>query len=174
MLKILGIITTIITLSSSVAIAADLSGARGTLNNIDSAINDTVTKAARLFEENQGEAMTADFNVLKAGQNPYLEVLRVTKDYMIEIKLAGSAKKTDNYITPVAKGLLGVDIVLVPVYQKGDEKITSWECVTNADRNIQEFMGDTAKEYSASFIRDASNNTYLSLCTFVNKDLVKK
>jgi hypothetical protein len=65
-----------------------------------------------------------------------------------------------------------MDIVLIPVYQSGDEKISSWECVTNADRNIQEFIGATAKEYSASYIREATSNTYLSLCTYMNKDLV--
>jgi hypothetical protein len=151
---------------------ADLSGAKGTLNNIDSAVNDAVTKATRLFEENQGAKMSSAFSVLKDGQNPYLQTLRITPDYKVEIKLASASKNGGGYTVPVAKGLLGMDIVLIPVYQNGDEKISSWECVTNADRNIQEFIGATAKEYSASYIREATSNTYLSLCIYMNKDLV--
>jgi len=172
MLKKIGLFSVVGLLYASTAMA-DLAGAKGTFNNIDSAINDAVAKSARLFEENQGQAMSAPFSVLKEGQNPYLNTLRITTDYKVEIKLASAAKKGDSYTVPVAKGLLGMDIVLMPVSQAGDEKITSWECITNADRNIQEFMGGTAKEYSASYIREASSNSYLSLCTYVNKDLVK-
>ena len=172
MLKKIGLFSVVGLLYASTAMA-DLAGAKGTFNNIDSAINDAVTKAARLFEENQGQSLSAPFSVLKEGQNPYLKTLRITTDYKVEIKLASASKKAESYTVPVAKGLLGMDIVLMPVSQAGDEKITSWECITNADRNIQEFMGSTAKEYSASYIREASSNSYLSLCTYVNKDLVK-
>ncbi len=172
MFKKLGMVSAISFLYASSAMA-DLSGAKGTLNNIDSAINDAVTKSTRLFEENQGAPMSSDFSVIKEGQNPYLKTLRISRDYKVELKLADASKKGDGYVVPVAKGLLGMDIVLIPVYQKGDEKISSWECITNADRNIQEFIGGTAKEYSASYIREATSNTYLSLCTYMNRDLVK-
>ena len=159
---------------------ADLAGAKGTFNNIDSAVNDTVTKAMRLFEENHGNAMDSSFSNLVAttGANPYLNVLRITTDYKVEIKFASSTKQgtgtnpADTYIVPVAKGLLGMDIVLIPVYNNEDEKISAWECITNADRKIQEFIGATAKEYSASYIREATSNPYLSLCTYINRDLV--
>ncbi len=63
-----------------------------------------------------------------------------------------------------------MDIVLIPVYNQGDEKISAWECVTNADNNIQEFIGATAKEYSASYIREATSNPYLSLCTYIKQN----
>ena len=173
MLKNLRVISAVSLLYASSAMA-DLSGAKGTLNNIDSAVNDAVTKAMRLFEENHGKPMPKAFSVINKNQNPYLQVLRVSRDYKVEIKLASNSKKGNGYTVPVAKGLLGMDIVLIPVYQKGDEKISSWECLTNADRNIQEFIGGTAKEYSASYIREASDNTYLSLCTYMNKDLVNR
>ena len=172
MIKKLLLVASIATISSTTAMA-DLSGAQGTMKNVDSAINNAVQKAQRLFEQNNGASMDQDFSVINTEKNPYLSVLRITKDYRVEIKFAGDAKKTDNYTTPVAKGLLGMDIVLVPVYAQKDEKISSWECVTNADRNVQEFIGDAStKEYSASYIREASDNTYLSLCTYINKDLV--
>ena len=172
MFKKIGLISAVGLLYTSTAMA-DLAGAKGTFNNIDSAINDAVKKAERLFEENHGDNMSGAFNVLRSGQNPYLDTLRISVDYKVEIKLASAAKKGNSYTVPVAKGLLGMDIVLMPVSKSGDEKITSWECITNADRNIQEFMGGTAKEYSASYIREASSNGYISLCSYVNKDLVK-
>ena len=163
---------------------ADLAGAKGTLNNVDSAVNDTVTKAMRLFEENHGTAMGSSFSNLASTvtepgiTNPYLQVLRITTDYKVEIKFASGAKSainpgstsTTSFNVPVAKGLLGIDIVLIPVYNQGDEKISAWECVTNADNNIQEFIGATAKEYSASYIREATSNPYLSLCTYIKQN----
>ena len=146
-------------------------------------MNDTVTKAMRLFEENHGTEMGSSFNNLATTvtapgiPNPYLQVLRITTDYKVEIKFASGAKSAKNpdststsFNVPVAKGLLGIDIVLIPVYNQGDEKISAWECVTNADNNIQEFIGATAKEYSASYIREATSNPYLSLCTYINRE----
>ena len=77
--KKLGMMSAISLLYASSAMA-DLSGAKGTLNNIDSAINDTVTKAMRLFEENQGDPMSSAFSNIRDGKNPYLQTLRVTPD----------------------------------------------------------------------------------------------
>ncbi len=81
---------------------ADLAGAKGTLNNVDSAVNDTVTKAMRLFEENHGTAMGSSFSNLASTvtepgiTNPYLQVLRITTDYKVEIKFASGAKSAIN------------------------------------------------------------------------------
>jgi len=161
-------------LCSTSSMAAGLAGARGTLQNIDSAINNAVHKAERMFEENNGKRMRTEFSVVKKGQNPYLSHLSVSKGYKVKIKLAGSAKKGSNTTVPVAKSMLGSEILLIPVYRKGDERITSWECLTNADKNVQKFMGDSGtKKYTASFIRDYTNNTSLSLCTYIDKDLVR-
>ena len=92
--KKLGMVSAISLLYASSAMA-DLSGAKGTLNNIDSAINDTATKAMHLFEENQGAPMSSAFSNIREGQNPYLQTLRVTPDYKVEIKLASVSKKGD-------------------------------------------------------------------------------
>ena len=174
MLKKLTVAVSLAAIFSSTSMAAvGLRGAEGTFKNVDSAINQAVEKASRLFEENHGNSMSSDFNLISSAKNPYLQKLSITKDYRVELKFMDAAKKTDSYEVPVAKGLLGMDIVLIPVYNRGDEKVSSWECLTNADRNLQEFMGDTAKEYAASYIREASRNSYLSTCTYVNKDLVK-
>lgn len=154
-----------------VASSTELAGARGTMRNIDSAINTSVSEAEKMFEENQGKTMQAEFNLISQdNKNPYLSKLSVAKDYKIQIKLADTAKGNDGREVPVAQSLLGKEILLIPVYYKGDEKITSWECLTNADMEVQRFIGDVGtKEYTASFIRDYTDNTYLSLCTYIKK-----
>ena len=182
MLRKLGIVASMVTaLNGSLAFAGaaagpDLAGARGTFTNVESAINNAVVHAERLYEENHGDNMKGNYDVIKNNQNPYLSVLRVTPDYKVELKFAGSAKNdSTNNAVPVAKGLLGASIVLMPVYARGDEKITAWECLTNADQTIQVFMGDSStKTYTASRIRDYTTNQYLSLCIYIDKaDLVK-
>jgi len=173
MLKAIKIIATTGAILYSTTSMADISGTKGTLNNVNSALNDAVMKAERLFEENHGQHMRSDFSVIKIGSNPYLNTLSISKNYKVQLKFAGSAKKGNNTTVPVAKALLGTEILLMPVFQKGDEKITSWECLTNADSTVQKFIGDSStKEYTASFIREHSDNKYLSLCTYINRDLV--
>lgn len=178
MLKKLGIIASIVTaLNGSLAMGAasstpDLAGAKGTFKSIYSAINDAVLHAERLYEENHGALMTSNYDVIKNNQNPYLTILRITDDYKVQIKFTGSAKTDiagNNAVVPVAKGLLGTAILLLPVFNVGDEKITSWECITNADKEIQVFMGDAGtKPYTASRIRDYTSNPYISLCFYVD------
>jgi len=163
--------TSVIFLGITSAIAGNLAGASGTLQNIDSAINASVKSAERLFEENHGKRMNSAFSTISTdNKNPYLSKLNIKKDYKVLIKLADSARNSPYGETPVAKSLLGVEILLIPVYYKGDEKINSWECLTNADMGIQKFIGDVGtKEYTASFIRDYTDNTYLSLCIYIKK-----
>ena len=157
MLKILKVIVTsiIIVLFSAEAIVT-LSEARGALGGIDNAINKTVIKASRLFEENQGEPMSTDFKLLEAKQDSYFQALKITKDYKIVIKFTDGAETADNHTTNLPKALWGRDILLLPVYNQGDEKITSWECITNIDKDIPAF-------------REISSNTYLSLCVYMDK-----
>ena len=175
MLKKISLVSlSVLTLCSSSAMAS-LAGAGGTLKNIDSALNDAVHKSERMFEENHGKYMKSKFKVIDNKKNPYIQVLNVAKDYSVKLKFAGDAKKGQNNSIPVAKALLGTEIMLIPVYNKGDEKITSWECLTNADKEVQEFMGSKGtKEYTASYIREHTKNNYLSLCVYINKNLVGK
>jgi len=153
------------------ASAAELAGAKGTLSNVETALNEAVVKAERMFEENQGKKMSSVYNAID-GSNPYIANLLVGTDYSVKLKFAGSAKggKGDGSV-PVAKALLGTEILLTPVYNAGDEKITSWECLTNADTQVQMFMGGAStKQYTASYIRDYTDNAYLSLCTYIKAD----
>ena len=156
------------------ASAAELAGARGTLSNVETALNEAVVKAERMFEENAGKKMSSVYRALD-GENPYIARLIVDTDYSVKLKFAGNPKEgKGNGSIPVAKALLGTEILLTPVYNAGDEKITSWECLTNADREVQMSMGDAGtKQYTASFIRDYTKNSYLSLCTYIKEDFIR-
>ena len=159
--------------ASTSAQAAKLAGARGTMSNIKSAVNSAVLKAGRLYEENNGQPLIGGYSKVDDNQNPYLNKLNITEDYYVQIQLDGSARPHTGRpsTSPVAKSLLGAQILLIPIHNVGDELITSWECVTNADIRTKEFMGDTStKEFSASIIRDyAPKNPYLSKCIFVRQ-----
>ncbi len=169
----------VITFAAIVTSSANLSGVGGTLQNTDTAIHSAIDKAESMFEEYRGNHLNNPYNLVKNNKNPYIKTLKIDKDYRILLQFDGVDKKADrrykqgkrHYTTPVAKALLLKQIVLIPVYNKNDEKITSWECITNADRNIQEMVGSAgAKEFTASFIRDKTDNKYLSLCIFINQD----
>jgi len=166
------IIIAAILAASTSAQAAKLAGAQGTMDNIKSALNSTVRTAERLYEENNGQSLIGGYKTVEDGKNPYLQHLKINEQYHIEIQLDGNANKVgNNTSSPVAKSLLGAQILLIPIYNSGDELITSWECVTNADLKTQGFMGDKGtKEFSASFIRDYTSNPYLSKCIFVRQD----
>ncbi|NRB10096.1 MAG: hypothetical protein HRU35_00525 [Rickettsiaceae bacterium] len=161
---------TILALTTSTAFGAKLAGAKATLSNVDSAIYGAVKQAERLYEENHGNHLRSTYSVLKNEENPYITILNISKDYKIEFQFNGMAKKgSKGHVTPVAKALLGKQILLIPIYNHKDEKITAWECLTNADRNVEEFMGsNSTKEFTASFIRDETDNKYLSVCTYIN------
>lgn len=183
--KIFNIIAILI-VNYSFSSLAKLAGAEGTFRNVNNSINNAVHKAERMFEENHGQAMQSGYLVSgKSGPtwNPYLAHLNIAANYTVEIQFAGGGYRSptgaitggmqwaDGNNVPVAKGLLGSQIILIPVYNQGDEKITAWECLTNTDRQIQEFLGSTGtKNFTASLIREYTNNTYLSLCTFVDKE----
>lgn len=160
---------------SSNTVAFDLPGARGTLGNIDTAINYAVRKAEIIFEQRFGNPLSEDLSLITGDKNPYLEVLKIDKDYNILIKFSINAKVVkdgEGRLSPVTPVLLGKDIMLLPIYELGDSKITAWECLTNADQGIQEFIGNYDKEFGASFLRRYTDNRYLSLCVYIKRDLV--
>ena len=162
---------------SSTATAANLAGVSGTLKNIDSTINAAVRKTERMFEEKHGDGSSLDpaMSLLSdPNTNPYLAQLKVDQYWHINIRFASTARAATNAggkLSPVAPALLGKDIVLLPVYATGDEKISAWECLTNVDRGVQEFIGGSDSEFGASFIRQHTKNPYLSLCIYVKQDL---
>lgn len=162
---------------SSTATAATLAGVSGTLKNVESAINAAVKKAERMFEEKHGDgtSLNPPISLLSTpNTNPYLTTLEVDPNWHIQITFASNAKAAINaggILSPVAPALLGKQIALMPVYAAGDEKITAWECLTNADRGVQEFVGNDDREFGASFIRDYTKNPYLSLCIYLKRDL---
>lgn len=157
----------------SAASASSLVGVQGTLKNIDKSVNVSVQQAEKLYEERRGKELDGAYNMLaNTGNNPYLKTLDIRKDYKIVVRLSGTSPKDTgsaaSVASPVAKALLGKSVVLIPVMAKGDEVITSWECLTNADADVQEFIGDAgAPENSRSYISSRTENKYLTNCIFV-------
>lgn len=138
------------------------------LNSVDNELNGAVLKAMILFKTNDGVRMSNSLILKNRKLNPFLKILRISQDYKIELKLVLDSIK-DNVTDSSA-----IDIVLIPVYRKGDKEISSWECLTNADRKVKQFnCSTTLKEYTSSYIRRVSKNIYISSCTYMNKDLVK-
>lgn len=159
-------------LSNDIALAK-LEGAEGTFRNIETALNQAVDVAERIFEENNGFRMGSKYNLVDKTKNPYLEILEINADYVISIKLKNikyrNRRNKNLALIPVAPGLLGAEILLVPIYNKGDEKITAWWCVTNVDKQVRHFIGSSGtKSLTASLIRKYTTNPYLSLCVFID------
>ena len=160
---------------SSVA-TANLAAVKGTMRNVETAIETAVRQAEKLYEQNGGVAMAAPVNALKiVGNNPYIDKLTIETDYKVLFKFA-STKKTAKTVAgkvPVTHALLGKEIALLPMHNDNDARVTSWECLTNADKDVAEFLNSSGTpEFSASFIRRNTGNPYLSMCIYVNQDLI--
>lgn len=160
-------------LLSFTAFGSGLVGVKGTLKNVDTAINTAIAEAEKVFEEKRGRNLNVPHyrDLLTPNEkNPYITQLFLQKDYTVVLKLAmytpnAGPQRVD---IPVARALLGKVFVFVPVFKKGDEKVTSWECMTDADYGIQEFMGDVGtKENERSYVAAESDNKYLTTCVYV-------
>lgn len=151
---------------------ANLYGVKGTMRNVESAIEEVIKQSEFLYEQNGGTPMPHALDTLKNGDNPYIDKLIIDTDYKVLFKFASSKKQTltyDQAAVPVTSALLGKEIILVPMHNAGDAKISSWECLTNADRNVRMFAGSRGtKELTASFIRRNTTNPYLSMCIYAN------
>lgn len=155
--------------------ASSLEGVKVGLKNIDKQIIAAVKYAEKLYEENQGAVMSSSVNILEPN-NVYLHSLSVSRDYNIAIEfpeLSSGTGVVSGSESSLTKALLGKIIVLIPIKEEGDEVITSWECVTDADENIQEFIGDIgAKIYSKSYIASETKNKYLTNCIYLTKSTI--
>ena len=176
MKKLLLTVTTLATFVPCAAFA-NLAAVKGTIRNVETAIETAVNQAAVLFEQNGGKALPEQVDALKpSGSNPYIDKLIIDTDYKVLFRFAGTRKwaKTVHAKVPVTQALLGKEIALLPMYNDGDARVTSWECLTNSDRNVAEFINSSGTpEFSASFIRRNTVNPYLSLCIYVNQDLIQ-
>lgn len=176
MKKLLLTVTTLATFVPCAAFANNLAAVKGTLRNVETAIETAVKQAEKLYEQNGGVAMAAQVNALKtSGSNPYIDKLIIDTDYKVLFKFAGTKKgaKTVSAKVPVTHALLGKEIALLPMHNDNDARVSSWECLTNSDRDVAEFMNSSGTpEFSASFIRRNTGNPYLSMCIYVNQDLI--
>lgn len=187
-LKVGLMIASLLSASSSFAAgAAQLTGVKGTLKNVEKAIKAAVSKAEELFEQNGGAQMDTGGRIsLLTGTHPFISILGIQKtDYRVVFKFLGTSAEVftngsaygSSATVPVTKGLLGAVINLIPIYNTGDNVITSWECITNADATMKAFMGSKtdATIGTTSFISTNGNNgsnEYLSNCIYTTADIV--
>ncbi len=171
MLKLAAVTTLSTSFIASGAFASSLVGVTGTLKNINKSVDVSAQQAEKFYEQNHGKQLGSDYNMLKGNANPYLQKLSIQKDYKVVMQLSGNNPKNGGVVvaSPVTQALLGKSVVLIPVMAEGDEVITSWECLTNADKDVAEFIGDAgAPENSRSYISSRTENKYLTNCIFVS------
>jgi hypothetical protein len=171
-----------ITINAEAAGGAHLTGVKGTLKNAEKAIKSAVSKAEELYEQNGGASRDAPvLSLLDLGNSPFLQILDIGTLYEVYIVFAGTPGEVfmDNSDTgsgatiPVAQVLRGATIKLVPIFNPGDAVISSWECLTDADKNVVAFMGASSASTvgNISFISTNGNNgtnEYLSNCIYID------
>lgn len=155
------------------ALASSLVGVTGTLKNLEKSVNVAIQKSDSYFEEKKGARLPGKINLLNNNNtNPYVNTLQIMEDYKVVMQLSGgnpNPSGAPNVASPVAQVLLGKSFIFVPVYENGDAVITSWECITDADKNVREFIGNAgAKENSRSYISAQTSNKYLTTCIYVS------
>jgi hypothetical protein len=180
-------LTSIAQVNTTVAAALDESlgnRARATLKNISQAVNTAVKRAEVLYENIgvngidplAGTGLAA--NLLGTGTNPYLQTLNIAnKGLLVQLQFvdSGMGKNTyNNTKEPIFEQLQGKKIILVPVFNYTsstvrDGAITSWECATDADTSLSNFVNDNGLvEGRNSFISDYSDNKYLGNCQYIS------
>lgn len=171
-------------LFTSNVFANSLVGVRGTLQQVDKAVKVSVQQAEKFFEERRGQKLANKINMLDDARyrnSPYLSNLYILDNFTVVLQLKNdnpSLENTEagrgrNVSVPVAKALLGKAFIFVPIVNKGDEVINSWECITDADYQVQEFIGDAGQpEYTRSYVSSDTENAYLTTCIYL-KDLSK-
>ncbi len=156
--------------------ASSLIGVEGTLANISASIDASIMSAQKTFEELGGKNISEKRNMLSKDAdkpNPYLQHLIMLKNYQIILQLRNNtakvteANKKLTLVVPVDKALLGKIFIFVPVYNKGDEVLNSWSCITDADKDVEEFISKAAKyEGRNSYVIFHTKNPYLTNCIY--------
>ena len=153
----------------------DLPGVRAALNSISPVVNESVGRAEQLFTQNNGGAsfvqMGAVEDVLGAGHKTLSDV-QIDINYYIHFTFYSSRGATDvstNSVTMyVPKTLVSKKIILVPNYVAGDEAISTWTCITDADEGLAMYSGDAGTTAdSASRVLQYSLNPYLDGCVYI-------
>lgn len=164
----------IILLFSCFQARAELAAVSSTLNNVSEQISIAVNRAKQFYETNGGQDMSGEILLLVEGQSHYLQELTISKKYKIKIKLIDNAPNSSAntaFKIPITASLKGKRILIVPISNPGDERINSFECVTDADHDVQEFEGDAGNiEGNKSFITTSigdKGSPYLGMCNYI-------
>jgi len=193
-MKTLRNFTTILLASSVISTAAfaenrtnqgtTLEGVTGTLKNVQQQIETAIIRAEKFYEELHGGNLPGnqDYDLVGNNSNPYISVLKVknsgTPKYRVVMELqsnrpanTGLTQNAQNVQTPIAQALRGKKFVFIPVVGSSannpNEKITSWECITDADDKVEEFYGDKGNvENTKSYISSTTDFPYLNTCIY--------
>ena len=158
--------------ASSAFAAADDAAIRTNLMNIDGAINEAVKRSMSAYSANAGATLAANVDILNTngGNSMYLQTLQINRHYnvCIAFKSAAPTSTKTSQTVPVASSLRSKKIVLVAVYDAGDEQLSNFECVTDAD-DVQAFVGQKApaagsKSYISGY---KGTNRYLGSCIYL-------
>lgn len=198
-LNFLAIITTLLFSFSAVASGKNgstLTAVTGTLQDVSQMVAAGKKFAETKFEQHSSGGSGAKTSVPQlnligggtaSGQNanPFVSIFQMMPNYIIAMKLNPDSKAGGtitlnggtvvNVTNPVAQTLLGVEFVFTPIYNQGDNKITSWACFTNADYYKSEYMQQNAMPvYERSYIAAAAEEAGvvdLSKCIYMGPNL---
>jgi hypothetical protein len=170
-LKLALLLTSIVSSSSAFASAVASVDNQVRAAVADIGVNiDSVTKyVENLYATNAGNDLDAAEDFLAEGvsnTNKYIKSIVIGKDYSVLITFKGAtAGVKDATTTDVPAALRGVKFLLVSVYQDSPRSayISSWECMTDADKNM--VTTEVGK------VVGTDKNSYISLTPDVHKYL---
>jgi len=154
--------------------------AKATLETITEQIYTAVGRAKNLFAN---RASLADGGItysstssktienMLSGTDMYLQHLKITDSRAIQIQYVDNSmggNVRSNLRAPVFGQLNGKKILLVPIVQPGDETISEFECLTDADDGFTQFVNDKGTPAGQqSFISEYTDNKYLGKCQYI-------
>lgn len=179
--KLVFVASLIVANSSYSAGASDLTGVKGTLKNVEKAIKAAISKSEELFEQNAGATLSSSKSLLNSSDSAFISNLSIGTSYDVNLTFSGSSgtafTSSSSYGSsakmPIAKALAGSKIRFIPIFESGDNQISSWECITDADSQAKAYMGANvaANEGNTSFISlndNSGSNDYISNCIYIS------
>lgn len=148
-------------------------GLRGTLKAIELPLSVARGRAEDLFTYKGGTALD---NALDVGSNEYFSQLRICTNYWIKLQFPSARANSDEISgtdeIPTPPVTFGKIIYLVPVYDNGDYRITTWECVTNLGLDRSTFKGDS--KAGADMDGSVSTASRALLAKYTNDAILEK
>jgi hypothetical protein len=153
------------------------------IQEVQLAIKSSIAKSEELFAKRHGKMMKHDINMLVSTlkENPFFELLKIESDYEIRIEFkkpltvafiatSFGIDFTEDYTN---SNMRDIKIRLIPVYNLKNQKINSWDCITDADSSVDMNLVSTKKSTgNLSFISNNNNieyGNYIRRCIFIDE-----